>query len=65
MKLGKQKAGITTPCFQCAIFYIPTKEYALNDGRCSFRREISSSNVIGLFLAECTAKGLRCFCTQQ
>jgi hypothetical protein len=34
-------------------------------GVCSSGREISSSNVMGLFLADGTATGVRCFCTHQ
>jgi hypothetical protein len=35
--------------------------YSLNDGRWSSGREISSFSVMGLFLADYIAMGLRCF----
>jgi hypothetical protein len=65
MKLGKQKPGNTTPGFQCAIFCIHTREYATNDGRSSSGREISSFNIMELFLDACTAMGLRWFYIHQ
>jgi hypothetical protein len=36
-----------------------------HDGRCSSEREVASSKVKGMFLADLPAKGLRCFCTHH
>jgi hypothetical protein len=41
------------------LFCIHTMENAISDERCSSGREISSFNVLGLFLVACTAKVLR------
>jgi hypothetical protein len=35
------------------------------DGRCRSGREIASSNVKGVFLADGTAKAMRCLCTHS
>jgi hypothetical protein len=47
------------------MFCIHRREYAPSDGRYSSGREISSFNVMGLFLADCTAKGLRYIFTEK
>jgi hypothetical protein len=61
MKLGTQKPESTTPWFPVCYILHHIREYPLHDGKCSSGREIASSNVKGVFLADGTAKALMCF----
>jgi hypothetical protein len=63
VELGTQKSGNTTPWFPVYYIFPHIRKNLPHDGRCSSRREIPSSNVEGVFLADGTAKALRCFCT--
>jgi hypothetical protein len=51
------------PGSHCGTFCIHVRETLPHDGRCSSEREVASSKVKGVFLADLTAKGLRCFFT--
>jgi hypothetical protein len=65
MKFGTEKPGRTTHCFPVWYTLHPHKGISSGDGRCCSEREVSSSNVLGIFLAYESAKSLRCFCTHH
>jgi hypothetical protein len=53
------------PGSHCGTFCIHVRETLPHDGRCSSEREVASSKVKGVFLADLSVKDFRCFCTHQ
>jgi hypothetical protein len=65
IKLGTEKPGITTAWSRILYTLHPHKGIDSGDGRCCSHREIASSNVKGVLLADGSAMGLRQFCTHH
>jgi hypothetical protein len=61
MKLGTEKPGITALWFPVWYTLCPHKGISSGDGKCCSERELASSNVKGVFLADGSAKSLRHF----
>jgi hypothetical protein len=56
------EAWYNNPVFSMVVHFTSTLVNILRDGRCSTEREISSSNVKGVLMADVTATGLWCYC---
>jgi hypothetical protein len=65
MKLGTEKPGITTAWFPVWYTLCPHKGITSGDGRCCSKREVPSSNMKGVFLADGGAKDMRRVCTHH
>jgi hypothetical protein len=62
MKLGTEKPGITTAWFPVWYTLCPHKGITSGDGRCCSERDVPSSSVKGVFLAEQAALDLTVVC---
>jgi hypothetical protein len=62
MQLGILRHGIPIQCFPGWYISHPHELISSGDGRCSSEREISSSNVKGVLMADGTTTGLWCYC---
>jgi hypothetical protein len=61
-RLGIQKHGIATPWFTGWYIPHPLEGIYSEDERCGSEREIASSSMKGVLMADGTANSLRCYC---